>query len=917
MKRLIGIKIAMATVSIITFSVLIALAEDEKRAGLIQSHPDAYQGFTLLSPLGTTYTFLIDMKGRIVKQWDGEYDGQSAYLLESGHLLRSGPTRPENAIFDAGGAGGSIQEFSWEGEIIWDFKYSSDTFLTHHDIEKLPNGNMLMIAYELKTEAEAIATGRNPETVGKAGLWTDYIIEVKPTGKTTGEIVWEWHLWNHLIQDFDPDKANYGIVADHPELISINPDDWIEEIPPADFEKLKALGYLGGSSHKEQEDANKDENKKEPNPDWNHSNAIDYHPRLDQIVLSVVGFNEIWIIDHSTTTEQSAGHSGGRSGRGGDLLYRWGNPSAYHAGSKADKTLFAQHDIHWISPGLKGADNLLVFNNGRDRPDGKYSSVDEIVPPVDEQGHYVLQKGKAFGPAKPVWSYTAPNKENFFSGHISGAQRLSNCNTLICSGASGTIFEVNAEGKVVWKYINPIRGRERAKRNPENSLFRAFRYRSDYSGLAGRELTPGNTLEEFLAAKQATNWPQWRGPHGNGVGEAFDLPSTWSPNESIFWNIELPSWSGSSPIVWGDRVFVISPSKQEEIIEAVSGPGGAEILLFCISRKDGSVLWQYELDTGNEFRRKHNSTSPSPVTDGNHVWATTGNGVVVSLDMDGNEIWKIDLQKKYGKFGMGFGYASSPLLHEGKLIYQALHGHRTVIPSYIVAIDASTGKELWRHNRYTDAQNESNDAYTTPALLTYKGEDQIVILGADYITGHDLETGKELWRSGGLNPKKASNYRIVPSPVIVDGMIYAPTRKTPLLALRADGTGDITNSHLVWKWEHGGAPDVPTPVCDGKYFYMADDQGQVTCLDAKTGTVVWGPEDIGIGRVTASPVLADGKLYIVSESAETAVVQAGPEYKLMAINKLDGGFTLSTPAVGGNQLFIRTAKYLYCISKQM
>lgn len=385
--------------------------------------------------------------------------------------------------------------------------------------------------------------------------------------------------------------------------------------------------------------------------------------------------------------------------------------------------------------------------------------------------------------------------------------------------------------------------------------------------------------------------------------------------------------------MWGDVVFVVSPSKEQTEDEAessdadqnkkrrrrpraaVSGPGGTTILLYCINRQDGSVRWRRQLDSGNELRLKHNASSPSPVTDGEHVWATSGNGVVVALDMDGKERWRQDIQEKYGRFGLGFGYASSPLLHQGKLFYQVLHGRKTDDPSYVLAVDGLSGRVRWRRERPTDAVQESPDAYTTPALLNHEGKDQIVILGGDYITGHDPANGKELWRSGGLNPRKAGNYRIVPSPVAVDGMIYAPTRKTPLLALAADGSGDITNSHVVWKWDQDGAPDVPTPVCDGARFYMVDDRGMATCLDAKTGKVIWGPQDTGIGTVSASPILADGKLFAVSETAQTAVLRAGTKFELIARNDLDGQYTLSSPAVMGSHLFIRTAKYLYCIGK--
>jgi outer membrane protein assembly factor BamB len=294
----------------------------------------------------------------------------------------------------------------------------------------------------------------------------------------------------------------------------------------------------------------------------------------------------------------------------------------------------------------------------------------------------------------------------------------------------------------------------------------------------------------------------------------------------------------------------------------------------------------------------------------------TGTGAVAAFTMEGREVWKRNLQRDYGPFGLNWGYASSPLFYDGKLIIQVLHGNNTDDPSYLVALDGATGKEVWRVERPTDAVRESPDAYTTPALLTYGGQTQIVISGGDYVTGHDPANGREIWRAGGLNPQKLSNYRIVASPVVVDGMIYAPSRRRPLLALRAGGTGDVTATHLAWKWDARGGPDVPTPVSDGKYFYMVDDGGLVTCLDARTGKLLWGPERTAPGTVDASPLLADGRLYILNENAVTTVLAAGPEFKVLATNELDGSYTLSSIAVSGSQLFLRTSTHLYCIGEK-
>lgn len=432
------------------------------------------------------------------------------------------------------------------------------------------------------------------------------------------------------------------------------------------------------------------------------------------------------------------------------------------------------------------------------------------------------------------------------------------------------------------------------------------------------------------------NWPHWRGPLHNGISDATNLPMKWSLTENIVWKTELPSWGAATPIIWGDRIFVASPSKAEqkqepepvekpEVKEQTQGrsrvqrpgrdPGGPKLFLFCISKKDGKVLWQRELDDKNQLHRKQNDATPSPVTDGQHVWIVTGTGKIICFDMDGKQIWKQDLQKEYGTFGHNWGYGSSPLLHESSLIVEVLHGMRTDDPSYIVSYEAKSGKVQWLQERPTDAERESPDAYTTPVVLQHQSETQIVISGGDYVTGHDFKTGKEIWRAAGLNPLKRSNYRVVPTPIIVDGIIYAPTRKKPLLALKVGGTGDITESHLVWKYEGAAGPDVPSPISDGKYFYMVDDRGLVTCLDAKTGSLIWGPEATTEAIVSASPILTDGKLYIINEKGVTSIVSVGKEFKLLATNELDGTYTLASPAVSGSQLFIRTSTHLYCIEK--
>ena len=404
----------------------------------------------------------------------------------------------------------------------------------------------------------------------------------------------------------------------------------------------------------------------------------------------------------------------------------------------------------------------------------------------------------------------------------------------------------------------------------------------------------------LAGAAAADNWPQWRGPYLNGVSAEKDLPTRWSPEANVAWRLPLPGLSGSTPVVWGDRVFL-------------SVAEGGELFLWCVDRERGKPLWKRLLGGGDEKKRKHNMSSPSPVTDGRGVYVMTGTGVLKGFDFAGRELWARDVQKDYGRFGLNWGYASSPLLHEDSLYVQVLHGMNTDDPSYLLRVDKRTGRTVWKVERPTDAVRESPDSYTTPTLLRVGKSVEIVVTGGDVVTGHDPSTGRELWRAGGLNPEKNPFYRIVASPVAVGDLVYAPTRVRPLLALRGGGRGDITRSHLVWSTDNG--PDVPTPVTDGKYFYVVNDRGIVWCLDARTGKEIYGQKRLSPGTYSASPVLADGKVYATNEDGLTTVFKAGPEFEVLAENDLKE-YTLSSPAISDGQIFIRTAQNLYCIGRR-
>jgi len=386
----------------------------------------------------------------------------------------------------------------------------------------------------------------------------------------------------------------------------------------------------------------------------------------------------------------------------------------------------------------------------------------------------------------------------------------------------------------------------------------------------------------------------------NGVSSEKNLPTKWTTEENVIWKLPQPGWSGSTPIIWRDRIFL-------------SVADGDNLSLWCVDKTKGQTLWTRPLGAGNVKMRKQNMSSPSPVTDGRGVYVMTGTGVLKGFDFDGKELWSRNIQKDYGEFGMNWGYASSPLLVDDALYVQVLHGMKTDEPSYILCIDKKTGKTRWKVDRPTNAIRESPDSYTTPAVLKSGKATEIVITGGDCVTGHDAETGKELWRANGLNPENDPFYRIVASPIVVNDIIYAPTRVKPLLALKAGGRGDISRSHVLWSTMNG--PDVPTPVTDGVYFYIVNDRGIVWCLDAKTGAEVYGQQRIKPGAYSASPVLADGKIYITSEEGLTTVIKAGPKFEVLAENPLND-YCLSSPAISEGQIFIRTAEHLYCIGKK-
>ena len=420
------------------------------------------------------------------------------------------------------------------------------------------------------------------------------------------------------------------------------------------------------------------------------------------------------------------------------------------------------------------------------------------------------------------------------------------------------------------------------------------------------------------ATLASESWPQWRGPNLNGTSDATGLPVTWSTTENVVWRTKLPSWAAATPIIWGDTVFVTSAEAGSSLNRPnsrLSDGGDAardRLYLIAVNRETGAVRWQQSIGRGNRIGNKQNMASPSPVTDGEHVWVVNGNGEIRCFDFVGRQTWIRDLQKDYGEFGVQFGYASSPLLHEGVLYMQNLQGMYTDDPSYVLAIDAASGKTLWKVDRPTDGKHETPDSYSTATLAEVNGKNVLIVAGGGYVTGHSLETGEELWRGGGLNPSDARNYRTIASALVVGDIVLVPSRRRPFIAFRTDGKGDVTESKKLWSTEFG--PDVPTPTSDGERLYIIDDRGIALSLRVSDGSTVWDRTRIEPGTYSASPLLADGKIYATSEEGTTTVLKAGDEFEILAVNRLDS-YTLASPAAVGNRLYIRTADYLYCIGK--
>jgi outer membrane protein assembly factor BamB len=411
---------------------------------------------------------------------------------------------------------------------------------------------------------------------------------------------------------------------------------------------------------------------------------------------------------------------------------------------------------------------------------------------------------------------------------------------------------------------------------------------------------------------QAENWPNWRGPRNDGISTETGIPTSWSKTHNVKWRVPLPGPAGATPVVWEDRIFLTSVE-------------GDDLLLLCVTT-DGKPLWKQKVGTGNKDARagEGNSASPSPATDGEHVWAFFGTGVLGCYTVDGKEVWKFDLQERYGRFDIAFGMTPTPVLHGDHLYQQLIHG--TMRGDYtvgkVIKLDKRTGEEVWAVNRPTKAEAECKHGYASPFMYDDGKRRFLVVHGADNTTGHDLETGKEMWRFSGLNGPSPYNskydptFRFVSSPAVVPGTIIIPTAKNgPTIALRVndDLKGDVTRKERVLRWVNEKTPDVCIPlVVEGLVYFFRKD-GRVFCVDLESGEELYY-ERTHTAQHRASPVYADGHIYWWARDGHCTVLKAGPEFEIVARNDIKEPITAS-PVISNGTLYVRSYEALYAIGE--
>ncbi len=401
---------------------------------------------------------------------------------------------------------------------------------------------------------------------------------------------------------------------------------------------------------------------------------------------------------------------------------------------------------------------------------------------------------------------------------------------------------------------------------------------------------------------RADNWPQWRGPNYDGISHEVGLPTEWSESKNVLWKLPLPGMGGATPVVWGDRLFLTSEDK-------------GDLVLLCVST-EGKELWRRTVGKRTNTVRgdEGNGASASPSTDGKYVWAFAGSGELACFDFEGKEVWKVNLQNRYGKFDIQFGLHSTPLLHGDRLYLQLIHS----AGAWVIALEKATGKEVWKVVRKSDGVGENKDSYASPCLWQKGTQAYLIVHGNDYATAHRLEDGSEIWRVGGLNPKDKYNrtLRFVASPVATPDLIVVPSAKNgPVVGVKPDATGLVMNGSSFEQWRRGSnTPDVSSPLVVDGLVYLCGEKGTLICLDAQTGKEFYS-QRLHDARYRASPLFADGKIYLTARDGVVTVVQAGPTCKVLATNTLPDQFSAS-PVVANGRIYLRGFKSLYAIGSK-
>jgi len=434
-------------------------------------------------------------------------------------------------------------------------------------------------------------------------------------------------------------------------------------------------------------------------------------------------------------------------------------------------------------------------------------------------------------------------------------------------------------------------------------------------------LTSATLLLLAASMAHAGDWPQWRGPFFNGATDEKDLPTEWSTTDNVVWRADLPGVAASTPIVWEDRVLLSGTDSAKNTLQAM-----------CFDRTNGKLLWQHDVAEGISRDYRSNFASGSPVTDGKIAVFFYGSGELECFDMDGGHRWGRDIEEDYGPFAFQWTFSSSPTLFEGKLYVQVLQRNVPVRgrgladqenESYLLALEPETGKTLWRHVRPAKAVAESLESFTTPIPFCFEGKKQLLMNGGDALTGHDLETGKELWRWGTWNPMRIPHWRLVPSPAAGDGVILAcAPKRDPIYAIKAGGTGVLDDSAIAWVSQDNKeiSSDVPTPAFyDGDFFILSDVRQCLSRVEPRTGNVKWTIPTPGRAKYEASPLAADGRIYVINFDGDVIIVNAADGEILNEISMDDpqnGEVVRSSISAAHGQLFIRTTRNLYCVGKK-